>query len=371
MIPDGQMPSSNPKLNEFDFDWEVDWEVEVSKTQFATAFGDTAFPKSRDFIYIPMMKRMWEVNSAYEEKNEGLMWRSTTWKLALVKYNESTNIDTGVFEGLIDNWIVNKYEDVFGSVETREQESETGYTQIEYPKFSATNLYDIFMEDSIRKQLTMEDINILDRLICHKNNIVTRNQYKYKNNNGCIIYQQGICGDSGTISFIFEIGGSVGDLDKEIMNIGNIDVQLAYLKDKDKFVIGCHELYTEIDPFSTYLFIYKWNYETFTSELNVYKHVHKDNVPVYMLKPEMYWFDFENPTCELVGAYNNDYKMCNPIQCQIRPYPLMISNLKVYDGYLDKQEAIAESIKYTTKHKNCIINDLARPLNNGHGYEIK
>ena len=105
MIPDGEMPSSNPKLTEFDFDWETDWEVEISKTQFAAAFGDEAFPKQRDFIYIPMMKRMWEVNSAYDEKKDGLMWRSTTWKLALVKYNESTNVSTNEWGDVIDGWL--------------------------------------------------------------------------------------------------------------------------------------------------------------------------------------------------------------------------------------------------------------------------
>ena len=88
MIKDGAMPSSNPKLTEFDFDWETDRETEISKTQFATAFGDEAYPKFGDFIYIPMMGRMWDVNAAYDEKNEGLMWRSTTWKLQLVKYSD-------------------------------------------------------------------------------------------------------------------------------------------------------------------------------------------------------------------------------------------------------------------------------------------
>ena len=57
MIKDGQMPSSNPKLTEFDFDWETDWETEVSKTQFAAAFGDNAIPMYGDFIYVPMMKK--------------------------------------------------------------------------------------------------------------------------------------------------------------------------------------------------------------------------------------------------------------------------------------------------------------------------
>ena len=52
VIKDGTMPSSNPKLTEFDFDWETDWETEISKTQFATAFGDDAYPKYGDFIYL-------------------------------------------------------------------------------------------------------------------------------------------------------------------------------------------------------------------------------------------------------------------------------------------------------------------------------
>ena len=70
---DGTMPSSKPQMTEFDFDWETDWEVEISKTAFAKAFGDKAFPKQRDIIWIPLMGRMWEVNSAYKEKNEAYM----------------------------------------------------------------------------------------------------------------------------------------------------------------------------------------------------------------------------------------------------------------------------------------------------------
>ena len=64
MIKDGQMPSSNPKLTEFDFDWETDWETEISKSQFANAFGGNAIPMYGDFIYVPMMQRMWDVNAA-------------------------------------------------------------------------------------------------------------------------------------------------------------------------------------------------------------------------------------------------------------------------------------------------------------------
>ena len=138
MIQDGAMPSSNPKLTDFDFDWETDWETEISKTQFAKAFGDNAFPTANDFLYIPMMKRMWEVNAAYDEKQEGLLWRSTTWKLSLVKYNDATNVITDKFDNIIDDWIINTYDNTFGDLEKIEQERESGTNQIDSPKFAAT-----------------------------------------------------------------------------------------------------------------------------------------------------------------------------------------------------------------------------------------
>ena len=134
------MPSSNPKLTELDFDWEVDWETEISKTQFARAFGDDAYPKYQDFIYIPMMKRMWDVNAAYDEKKEGLMWRSTTWKLALTKYEDSTNVNGLEFDGIIDDW-AQTYEEAFGQIERNEQERQTGATPLSAPSYAATNLY--------------------------------------------------------------------------------------------------------------------------------------------------------------------------------------------------------------------------------------
>ena len=129
MIPDGQMPSSNPKLTEFDFEWETDWETEISKTSFARAFGDTAYPKEGDCIYIPMMNRMWTINAAYDEKNENLMWRSTTWKLSLVKYTDHTNVDSGSYTDIIDNWTYT-YQEAFGELEKNEQERQVGAESI-------------------------------------------------------------------------------------------------------------------------------------------------------------------------------------------------------------------------------------------------
>ena len=82
-------------------------------------------------------------------------------------------------------------------------------------------------------------------------------------------------------------------------------------------------------------------------------------------------FDFENPVAELTGSYNNDYIIKSEQPCQIHPWPLQVTNVKLYNTYLDRSDAIKESIKYTTTNERCIFADLARPINAGHGYTIR
>jgi hypothetical protein len=374
VIKDGAMPSSNPKLTEFDFDWETDWETEISKTQFATAFGDDAYPKYGDFIYIPMMHRMWDVNAAYDEKNEGLMWRSTTWKLQLVKYADSTAYNPSDFDDFIDSLIPQTYENTFGQIEQLEQERLSQANQVSVPMYAPTNLYNIFMEDAIRKQYTKDDITIIDKQYNHRANVLGRNMYRFKNNNGCITYQKGICGDNGTLIFIIETPGSFsdGNLHRDIIQFGNLRVSIKY--NNDKFELSCNSRFNAIlEAFKSYMCILRWNHNNFTISLEVYNYKHNENTPIYLLKPMDYWFDFENPLYSVTIDYDTELNISCEQPCQIHAYPLQLTNIKYYNIYLDNETVLTESIKYTTNHKNCVINDLARPLHTGfeRGYSVK
>ena len=371
MIKDGAMPSSNPKLTEFDFDWETDWETELSKTQFATAFGDEAYPKYGDFIYVPMMQRMWDVNAAYDEKNEGLMWRSTTWKLQLVKYADSTAYNKNDFDELIDSLIPKNYENTFGQIERIEQERISQTPQVSAPMFAATNLYDIFMEDAIRKQYTKNDIAVIDKQYSHRANITGRNMYRFKNENGCITYQKGICGDNGTLMFIVETPGSFSNiLDRDIIQFGNLRINMKW--DNGKFKLTCNsKLTAELIPFKSYMCIIKWHRGNFILSMEVYDYLHREDIPIYKLRPEMYWFNFENPLYSEIADYDNELSTSYELPCQVHAYPLQLTNIKYYNEYLDATESITEAIKYTTNHKNCVFNDLARPISAGHGYSVK
>lgn len=371
VIKDGTMPSSNPKLTEFDFDWETDWETEVSKTHFATAFGDDAYPKYGDFIYIPMMHRMWSVNAAYDEKNEGLMWRSTTWKLQLVKYSDSTSYNTSDLDDFIDSLIPQTYENAFGQFEQLEQERISQSPQVSAPMFAATNLYDIFMEDAIRKQYTKNDIVIVDKQYNHRANVLGRNMYRFKNENGCITYQKGICGDNGTLMVIIETPGSFSDeIERDIIQFGNLRVGMKFRH--GEFTLSCNSgLKTKLESFKSYLCVIRWNRNNYITSLDVFNYKHREDIPIYKLRPEMYWFDFENPVCSLVSDYNLEFSHLEEAPCQIHAYPIQLTNIRYYNEYLDDKEMMNESIKYTTNHKACVFNDLARPINSGHGYAVK
>ena len=371
MIKDGTMPSSNPKLTEFDFDWETDWETEVSKSQFAAAFGDEAYPKYGDFIYIPLMQRMWDVNAAYDEKNEGLMWRSTTWKLQLVKYSDSTAYTKSDFDDLIDSLIPKTYDNTFGQIERIEQERISHTPQVIAPMFAATNLYDIFMEDAIRKAYTKNDIAIIEKQYSHHSNIIGRNMYRFKNENACITYQKGICGDEGTLMFILETPGSFTDiLDRDIIQFGNLRINMNWAN--NKFNLSCNSgLTAELEPFKSYLCIIKWNQANFIISMQIYSYNHREDIPIYKLRPGMYWFSFDYPYYSNMGNYDTELNTSCELPCQVHAYPLQLTNIKYYNKYLDETEATTEAIKYTTNHKSCVFNDLARPINSGHGYAVK
>ena len=381
MIEDGTMPSSNPKLTDFDFDWESDWNVEISKNQFAQAFGDLVFPKQRDLVYVPLMKRLWEINSAYDEKNEGLLWRPTTWKLAMSKYNEKTNIDQGGFESLIDGWAINTYENTFEERERNEQERLTAEFQVESPTFAANCDYaDITMQDAVRLKYTKDTCNITDRQLYHRSSIVARNVYNF-GRGGQVIYQKGACGTDGTLSFIITVQNSLEtDFESTIVKFGEISVKLLYDKATDKYSISFNGISCVLEEsdssneqmnVDTFMVIAKWNKNNFVSELCVYPYKCNDNVPIYLRNANMYYFDYESPVCELTAAYNHDFEMTAPQNCSISAWPALITNIKYYNVYLDKTEAIKEVTKYTTQHENCIINDLARPVTNGLGYVVK
>lgn len=361
IIPDGQMPSSKPTFTDFDFDWELDWETEVSKTQFARAFGATAYPKQRDFVYIPMMKRMYEVNSAYDEKEGMLMWQSTTWKLGLIKWNEKTNIDYTGFEGVIDQWAINRF-DIDGEI--GEQRVESGYEDAKIPKFITNNLHNVYMSDGVRQAVS--ENSIVDFAVNHKNISITQHIYAFKEY-GAVLYQQRFCGDNGTLSFVLNTDCVEREGEFDIVDIGDLVLRVILTKGglrlEDAMGNG-----VDVDYNNTYIVNYVWNRSTFSTEFSVYRHTFSGgrfaHLPLYKRKADMYTFDYVGGA---TGVYNNDYSMSTPKEVAIFPYPVRLTNLKLYNTALDSETLKVEMLKYNTKHEGVVVNDNCIPFESGFG----
>ena len=380
MIPDGAMPSSKPQFSDLDFDWEVDWEVELGKAQFAAAFGDEAFPKQRDFIYVPMMKRMWEVNSAYDEKNEGLMWQSTTWKLGLIKWNDKTNVEQGEFEDLIDTLVVNTNDNVFAELEANEQRRESAVEQTDSPRYVANNIDNVFLEDFIRHQFTKSTIRVIDKQFNHGSLVVAKNMYQFIQpmpGEDCFIsYQKGYCGEDATLSFIISTNGEKLKDKQTLISFGNIEIQCdgsnVYLENACASLKKSNQNQTIV--YTDYLVICKWSRKNAVKEIFAFPYVGPVDVPSYQVRPEMYKFDFEATDEESVKEYNNDYiaKEQQRVEVHGKEFnAFLLTNIKLYNSYMSNEDAIKESLKYTTKNKSCIFNDVARPIDAGNGFSVK
>ena len=89
VIPDNDFPDSKLHYNEFGVDYEVPFEIHVDKKYFETMFNPTAEVRKKDFMYIPMLNRMYEVQGSYMHR--GLMMVPIYWKAQLVKFVPNIN----------------------------------------------------------------------------------------------------------------------------------------------------------------------------------------------------------------------------------------------------------------------------------------
>ena len=126
------------------------------------------------------------------------MWNSTTFRLSLVKYQEKASVDLGETEQLVDSFVKNKYEDLFGD----EENIGSGSQELDAPLYAANNLYAVFESDATRKYVSCKDLDISANTIYYKGTLISDAWYIFNTTfeNQKIVYQKQYCGDNITIS---------------------------------------------------------------------------------------------------------------------------------------------------------------------------
>lgn len=364
IVSDGEMPSSKPEFSEFGLDWQSDWEVEISKGMFATAFGETAQPTEGDLVYIPLMSRMWMVNGAYEEKKDAFLWHATTWKLALVKYQDDSSVDLGFSQSMVDDIVKNKYEDIFGEEENQEAQVDAA------PILQATpnNLYPVYKSDAVRKYMSYKDIDIIQSMLYHKGTLVSENMYKFALDlKQQIIYQHQYCGDSGTLSFI--IKPEHGNFSGYIFELRNKRISISQKAEYDikgKIISSTCNLYVDkndklsinLIPGNWYFVWLRWSKELNTIDFNAVKYSYPTNIPLYKLQNQHYYFDFNN-TDTKVSKWDSEFVIIEKKDLILNNFIGTISNIKLFDVYNDNT---SEILMQYPNNKHLLINDTVRPL---------
>lgn len=354
MIADGQMPSSKPEFTDFGFDFQTDWEVEISKEMFATAFGINAQPMEGDIIWIPMMKRMWMVNGAYEEKKDAFMWQAATFKVTLVKYQDKSSVDLGETQVLVDSLVQNKYEDLFGDDENTVAQQET----TDMPDAAYIPSYPVFESDAVRKYVRhsngLVDINARLRHLpkYHRGTLVAENLYDFTSlyEPSYISYQHQFCGEEGTVSFIVSFSDTTSEPTK-IFNIADIIIKL------EGDTLNFHDLcsISGLLPNTTYFVIARWSRALNICELNITEHTHNPNIPLIKLQNFHWYFDVDNRTIDS-AKYDLNLDQSEKKDVVLYSFPGMITNIKVFDIYMDN---ISEILKMLPNNGHLIINDVA------------
>lgn len=362
IIQDNEMPSSKPEFGDFGLDWQTDWEVEVTKGSFATAFGNTAQPMEGDLVYIPMMKRMWMVNEAYEEKKDGFMWIATTFKLALVKYQEKGSVDLGDTQSFVDSVVKNKYEDLFG--EDDQSTYGSGEAATDAPRYASSALYPVFESDATRKYITCDSIDIQQNSLYENGILISDYRYEFLTNpNPChsrIIYQTKYCGDEMSISFIIQAGQSAYNWESPIIQIGRFKIMITQTPDSNKIWLNKNKnMYLMIESGKPTFVTLKISKSLNLCEMFAYKYTYNENIPIYKLKRQNYWFDIDNPIDSSKGKYDIEYGIAEKTDVEINNFYGWITNFKLFDLY---NSNTSELLQMYPTHQHLAINDTARRI---------
>ena len=90
IVPDNQFPDNKFSFNPFGVDFGDAFEIHVVDAYFKKMFGAGYFPQEHDFLYFPLVNRMYEVMSTYLYRDFNM--QPLYWKLTLTKWEKRSNV---------------------------------------------------------------------------------------------------------------------------------------------------------------------------------------------------------------------------------------------------------------------------------------
>lgn len=102
LVKGNEFPDNSFQFTQFDMEFQDSIEIHIIREHFQRAFGLEKKPEEKDYIYFPLMDRMYEISSAYLVKD--FMMKEYYYKAILYKWQDKVNV-------MRDNPEINEYVD--------------------------------------------------------------------------------------------------------------------------------------------------------------------------------------------------------------------------------------------------------------------
>ena len=164
LVPDNEFPTEANTYDIFGIDLE-DFEVHITAAEFESVFGTGKKPRNKDYMYIPIINKMYEISSISlaDEFNK----TNSYWRVKLTKYQDRTSVVKGSFDSATDV-LTTGIDELFGD------KIQDEYNQTSKPEQfkSVISSY----RDGIR-EFNHADLKIIDYDLKNRWTVVSKNYY--------------------------------------------------------------------------------------------------------------------------------------------------------------------------------------------------
>lgn len=166
LVPDNEFPTEANTYDIFGIEL-ADFEVHITAEEFESTFGAGKTPRNKDYMFIPIINRMYEISSVSlaDEFNKAHSY----WRVKLVKYQERGDVIKGQFDNATDV-LVTGIEEIFGEKIQEEYTKNLKEEQFQ----TVTSTYQDGIREFANKRLRIVDYDLKNRWT-----VVSKNYYDF------------------------------------------------------------------------------------------------------------------------------------------------------------------------------------------------
>ena len=156
MLPGNELPQDRTVYTEWDMPMEGEFVIHVINEIFKNAFGETKIPLSKDYLYLPIINKIFRVSSV-QPKN-GFMGKIGWWEVFLTKYEDDETIT-----------ISQELKDVYSGMGEDFNNALIDIDSFENDENNVIDELDNFLEDKVITKSSLQEKNIDEKKEANNN----------------------------------------------------------------------------------------------------------------------------------------------------------------------------------------------------------